>query len=80
MLWLPLYFCYSIEAKRVESKRTGSDRSFTGLFTCVLKFLQHFKESKKRKQKVEREEYSENKEVGNIEKMIFVTFDIELKL
>jgi len=43
-LWLPRYFRYSIEAKQVESIGTGSDRSFTGIFTCVLKFLQHFKE------------------------------------
>ena len=34
---------------------------------------------KKRKQKVKREEYGENKELKNIEKMIFVIFDMLLK-
>jgi len=33
------YFCYSVEAKRVKATGTGSDRKFTGMFTCVLKFF-----------------------------------------
>jgi len=54
MLWLPRYFRYSIEAKQVESTGTGSDRRFTGLCTCVLKFLLCFKESKEKKTKNEK--------------------------
>jgi len=38
-------------AKRVESTGTGSDRSFTVIFTCVLTVLQCFKESKEKKTK-----------------------------
>ena len=45
---------YSIEAKRVESTGTGSDRSFTVIFMCVLKFLLCFKESKEKKTKNEK--------------------------
>ena len=41
------------------------------MFTSVLKFIQRLKEWK--------EKYGENKEVGNIEKMIFVIFEIYLK-
>ena len=52
--WLPRYFRYSIEAKRVESTKMGNDKSFHGMFTCVLKFLQHFKESKENKTKNEK--------------------------
>ena len=74
MLWLPQNFRYSIEAKRVESTGTDSDRSFTGMFTCVLKFLQRFKESKEKKTKSEREEYSETRRSGNIEDKIFMIF------
>ena len=51
VLWLPRYFRYSIEPKWVEFTRTKSDRSFTGIFKCVLRFLQHFKESKEKKTK-----------------------------
>ena len=51
---LPRYFCYSMEAKRVESTGTESDRTFTGMFTYVLKFLQRFKESKGKKTKNEK--------------------------
>ena len=35
VLWLPRYFRYSIETKRVESTGKESDRSFIGLFICV---------------------------------------------
>jgi len=48
MLLLPRYFRYSIEAKQVEFIGTGSDRSFTGMFTCVLKFFYVLKNEKKR--------------------------------
>ena len=79
MFGLPRYFRYSLEAKQVESTRTGSDISFIGMFTCVLKFLLCFKESKEKKQKVKREEYGETRRSGNIEDKIFVVFDILLK-
>ena len=46
VLWFPRYFRYSIEAKRVEFIGTGSDRSFTEMFTCVLNILQYLKEWK----------------------------------
>ena len=49
VFWLPQYFCYSIEAKRVESTRTGGDRSIKSMFTCVLTILLCFKESKEKK-------------------------------
>jgi len=75
VLWLPRHFRYSIEAKQVESTRTKSDRSFTGLFTCVIKFLQHFKESKEKKQKMRREEHGETRRSGNIEEKIFMIFN-----
>ena len=39
VLWLPRYIHYSMVAKRVESTRTGSDRSFTGRFTCVCSLM-----------------------------------------
>jgi len=41
----------------------------------VLKFLQHFKESKERKQRMKREEYGGNKD-RNIEEMVFVIFGL----
>ena len=72
MLWFPRYFRYNIEAKRVESIGTGSDRGFTGMFTCVLKVLQHFKESKEKKIKNEKRSTVKHKEVGNIEEIVFV--------
>ena len=49
------------------------------MFTCVLKFFNVLKNQKRRKQKVKREEYGENKEVGNIEKNVFVGFGLFLK-
>ena len=49
VLWLPRYFRYSIEVKRVESTGTRSDRSFTGLFTCVLTVFYILKNEKKTK-------------------------------
>ena len=49
VLWLPRYFCYSIEAKPVESTRTEGDRSINNMFTCVLIVLLSFKESKEKK-------------------------------
>ena len=79
MLWLPRYFRYSIEAKRVKSKGTGSDRSFTGMFTCMLSVLQSFKESKEKKRMNEKRSMVKYEEVGNIEKNVFVVFDIFLK-
>ena len=53
---------YSIEAKRVKPIGTGGDKSFHDMFTCVLKFLQCFKESKEKKTKNGREEYDGNKD------------------
>jgi len=44
----------ALRLKHVESTRTGGDRSFHDIFTCVLKFLQHFKESKEKKIKNEK--------------------------
>ena len=64
---------------RIESTGTGSDRSFHSMFTCVLKFLQYFKESKENKTKSEREEYDETQGSGNTEEKIFVILDIFLK-
>ena len=37
------------------------------------------KNEKKRKQRMQREEYSGNKEVGKIEEKVFVIFEIYLK-
>ena len=74
MLWLPRYFYYSIEAKRIEFTGTGSDKSFIGMFMCVLTVLQSFKESKENITKG-----AENKEVKNIEEMVFVVFEIIYK-
>ena len=73
VLWL--YFCYSIEAKRVESTKTGGDRSINGMFTCVLTALYVSKNQKKRKQRMKREVYGENKD-RNIKKKVFVVFEI----
>jgi len=75
VLWLPRYFRYSIEVKQVESTGTGGDRSFHGMFTCVLMVLLCFKESKEKKTKNEKRKYSENKD-RNIEGKAFVIFDI----
>ena len=58
--------------KRVESKRTGSDRNFTGMFTCVLKFFNVLKNEKKRKQRMKKKSIVKYEEVGNIEKKVFV--------
>ena len=58
----------------------GGDRSFNGMFTCVCQwFFYVSKNEKKRKQRMEREGYGENKEVENIEKNAFVIFSIFLK-
>jgi len=58
LLWLPQYFRNSIKAKHVESTRMEreeyGDRSFHCMFTCVLKSLQCFKESKENKTKSEK--------------------------
>jgi len=78
MLWLPRYFCYSIEAKRVESTWMGGDKSSTGRFTCVLSVLQSLKNQKKRKQIMKREAYGGNKD-RNIEEKVFLVFDIFLQ-
>jgi len=73
VLWLPRYFRYSIEAKWVESTGTESDKSFTGLFTCVLKFLLCFKESKEKKTKNEKRRVRWNtKKWETLKKMVFV--------
>ena len=56
----------------------GGDRSFHGMFTCVLKFLQCFKELKEKITRIRREVYGENKD-RNIKKNIFVFFEIYLK-
>ena len=63
-------FHYSTEAKRVESTGTRSDRSFTGMFTCMLSVLQSFKASKEKKTRNEREKYDGNEEVGNIKELL----------
>ena len=78
-LWLPRYLGYSTEAKHVESTRTKSDRSFTGLFTCVLTVLLFFKEWKEKKIKNEKRSTVKHKEVENIEKNVFVVFVVFLK-
>ena len=54
MLWLSRYFRYSIQAIRVESTRTGSDRSINSSFTLVVNkvFLVKEEKEKKRKQEV----------------------------
>ena len=77
MLWLPQCFRYSIEAKRVESIRTGSDRSLHGKFTCVLTVLQCLKEWKEKK-KEWKEKYGKIRRSGNIEDKMFVVFGIFL--
>ena len=66
--WLPLYFRYSIEAKRVESIRTGSDGSFIGMFTYVLKFLQCLKECREKKIKNEKRSFDETQRSGKHKK------------
>ena len=48
------------------------------MFMCVLTVLLCFKESKKRKQRMKREEYGGNKD-ENIEEKVFLVFDIFLK-
>ena len=63
-----------MKLKRVESTRTGGDRSLHGMFTCMLTVLQSFKESKEKKTKNEKKSTVKHKEVGNIEKNIFVIF------
>ena len=55
-----------MEAKRVESTRTGGDKSINGMFMRVLMVLLCFKESKEKKKIMKREEYDENKD-RNIE-------------
>ena len=72
MPWLPRYFHYSIEAKQVESTGTGSDRSFTGMFMCVLSVLQCLKRNENKQ--VEREEYSETQRGGKHKKDYFCDF------
>ena len=62
--------------KRVESKRTGGDRNLHDMFACVLTVLLCLKESKEKKTKSEKRSTLKHKEVGNIEKKIFVGFDI----
>ena len=47
--------------------------------SCVLKVLQCFKESTEKKKKNEKRSTVKHKEVGNIEKNVFVVFDIFLK-
>ena len=65
VLWLPRYFRYSIEAKRDKSIETGSDRSFIGMFTCMLSVLQCFKEWKENKTKSGKEKSTvKHKEAG----------------
>ena len=49
------------------------------MFTCVLKVLQCFKESKEKKRKNEKRSTVKHEEVGNIEEMVFVVFGIFLK-
>jgi len=74
VLWLSRYFCYSIETKRVEFTRTGGDRSFSVMFTCVLIVLLYLKESKEKKQIMKREDYGKNKD-KNIEDKVFMIFN-----
>ena len=45
------------------------------MFTYMLSVLQCFKESKEKKTKNEKRSMVKHKEVGNIEKNIFVVFD-----
>ena len=45
------------------------------MFTCMLKVLQCLKEWKKKKIKNEKRGMLKHKEVGNIEKNIFIVFD-----
>ena len=56
--------------KRVESTRTGGDKSLYGMFTCMLTVLQCLKESKEKKIKNEKRSMVKHKEVGNIEEMV----------
>ena len=49
------------------------------MFTCVLKVLQCFKESKKKNRKNEKRSVVKHEDVGNIEEMVFVIFGIFLK-
>ena len=46
------------------------------MFTCVLKVLQCFKESKEQKRKNEKRSTVKHEEVGNIEEIVFVIFGI----
>ena len=60
------------------------DRSFNGVFTCVLMVLLYFKESKEKKTKqiMKREEYRENKDRNTEEKvfMILILFLNKVKM
>ena len=59
VIWLPRYYCDSVEAIRVESTGTEGDRSFTNRIMKVLKSSFRFQKNqkeKKRKQEVEEEE------------------------
>ena len=49
------------------------------MFTCMLTVLQCLKESKEKKTKNEKRSTVKHKEVGNIEEMVFVIFEIFLK-
>ena len=51
------------------------DRSLHSMFTCILKVLQCLKEWKENKIKNEKRGTVKHKEVGNIEKNIFLIFD-----
>ena len=79
VLWLPRYFCYSIEVKRVESTGTGSDRNFTGMFMCVLKFLQCLKESKEKKKQRLKREVRWKQRSDKHRRMIFMILFVYLK-
>ena len=57
----------------------GGDRSFHGMFTCMLKVLQCFKNKKKRKQRMKKRSTVKYEEVKNIEKNIFVILFVYLK-
>ena len=67
VLWLPQYFRYSIDAKQVESTRTGSDRSFTVLFTYVLTILLCFKKMTRKENKEWKEKDTVETKKRNIE-------------
>jgi len=80
VFWLPRYFRYSIEAKTSQiHKDRRRQKLYRLIHVFVKKFFKVLKNEKKSEERMKGEVYGENKEVGNIEKNVFVVFGIFLK-